>query len=277
LFIVPRDFTLQARGSLEPAVRRDVYFKASGQVDDDTPIALHGQAVKQGDLLVRLKSSELDQEMIKIKGDLLAGRDQLHSLNRRIDKTGDPELIGQFVILQEKVRGYERQLAILNDRKKKLDVRSPIDGRVTTWEVRDLLLNRPVTIGQIAMQVADPTKDWELIVYMRDDRIGHLMNAQNELGTKDLKVSFVLKSHTNESFEGTVTEIQETASLSEEHGNSYRLKVKIDKEEVLQRLSLEELNQGTEVIAKVYCGQRSAGYTFFHELIEWVQVRLFAF
>ncbi len=277
LVVVPRDFTLQARGALEPTVRRDVFFTASGEVDDETPIAKHGQVVTAGDLLVRLKNSQLEQEITQTSYTYMADRKRLNSLYVQLEKSDDPTLGPQVAELQEKIRGHQSTLAILQERKQKLDVRSPINGRITTWEVHDLLLDRPVTIGQKAMQVVDPTMEWELEVFMRDDRIGHLMQAQKDQGTENLRVTFVLKSHTNESFEGILEEIQETASLSEDHGNSYRLRVRFNKQDVLDRLNLLELNQGTEVIAKVYCGRRSAGYTFFHELIEWVQIRLFAF
>ena len=42
-------------------------------------------------------------------------------------------------------------------------------------------------------------------------------------------------------------------------------------------LSLDEPKQGTEVVAKIACGRRSMAYCLFHELIEWVQIRLFSF
>ncbi len=132
-------------------------------------------------------------------------------------------------------------------------------------------------VGQKALQVADPGGKWELEVYLRDDRVGHLMRAQQEQEQKNLPVTFALKSHSGETFEGVLRDIQETASYSEEHGHGYRVLIDIQKEQLLQRLRLEEPNQGAEVIAKIYCGRRSAAFCYFHELIEWVQIRLFAF
>jgi len=97
-----------------------------------------------------------------------------------------------------------------------------------------------------------------------------------EKGTDELPVQFVLKSNASETFTGTLSEVQEGATLHEEHGHSYRLRIDLDKEEVLKRLNLKEPNKGTEVLAKVDCGKRSMAYCFFHELIEWVQIRLFS-
>jgi hypothetical protein len=89
-------------------------------------------------------------------------------------------------------------------------------------------------------------------------------------------VSFILKSHTGETFKGTLVGVQEAAAINGEHGHSYRVRVDLDKDEVMKRLDLKEPKQGTEVVAKIDCGRRSMAYCLFHELIEWVQVRLFA-
>ena len=69
--------------------------------------------------------------------------------------------------------------------------------------------------------------------------------------------------------------MQEAATLHDQHGHGYRVRIKLDKTELLGRLGLDELKQGTEVVAKIACGRRSAAYCWFHELIEWVQIRLF--
>jgi hypothetical protein len=139
------------------------------------------------------------------------------------------------------------------------------------------LRNRPVTIGQVAMEIADPSGPWELIVYMPDNRIGHLVRAQQAAGRKDLPVSFILKSNTNESFDGTLVDVQEAATVHDEHGHSYRIRASVNKADLLQRLKVDELKQGTEVVAKVDCGPRSFAYCLFHELLEWVQIHLFSF
>jgi hypothetical protein len=103
-----------------------------------------------------------------------------------------------------------------------------------------------------------------------------LIRAQETKKKTDLDVNFVLKSHSGETFRGKLVEVQETAALHDEHGHSYRMRIGLDKDELLGRLALERPNQGTAVVAKVECGKRSMAYCFFHELIEWVQLRLFA-
>ncbi len=128
----------------------------------------------------------------------------------------------------------------------------------------------------MAMQIADPKGPWELVAYLPDNQVGHLIRAQEEAKQTELPVSFVLKSHTGETFEGKLVDVQEAAAVHDDHGHSYRVRMSLDKQELVKRLSLDAPMQGTEVVAKIACGRRSMAYCLFHELIEWVQIRLFS-
>jgi hypothetical protein len=276
LFLIPKEFQLKADGTLQPEIRKEVFFGANGEVAE--VLVDHGQFVKQGDLLVQLENHELEQELLRVRYDLAAAKESLQSLERQQINSRmalDPRLAAQRVELLEKITGYVKQIAVLEEKVKRLKVLSPIDGRVTSWDVVNQLRNRPVMIGNLAMEVANPTGPWELVVHLPDNRVGHLIRAQQETQREDLPVSFVLKSHTGESFSGTLFEVQEAATLHDQHGHGYRVRIKLDKTELLGRLGLDELKQGTEVVAKIACGRRSAAYCWFHELIEWVQIRLF--
>lgn len=277
LFLFRKDFQLEARGTLEPVDRHNLFFKANGEVQDI--LVDHHSPVEPGRLLVQLKNNELSQEIIKVTYDRQSAEELRQAIERRIQKAGDPEgtLLAQLADLKPKISGLALQASILKAKEANLAVRSPIKGQVATWDVDDLLRNRPVTVGQVAMQVSDPAGPWELEVFMCDDRVGHLLRAQRELGVEELPVRFVLKSHSNETFQGTLKDMQDAATQDEKHGHSYRLRIGIDKNELQQRLQQQELSQGTEVIAEVMCGRRSVAYCWFHELLEWVQVRLFAF
>jgi multidrug efflux pump subunit AcrA (membrane-fusion protein) len=277
LFLIPKEFQLKAEGTLQPVIRPEIFFAANGEVEQ--VLVDHGQAVEQGQLLVQLKNNELDQEQLRLQADLAAAEEQFRLIERRTEKglPNEGNLFSQKVELREKINGYTKQLRVLDEKLARLRVVSPIQGRVTSWDVENTLRDRPVTVGQVAMEIADPSGPWELNVYMPDNRIGHLVRAQQERGGDELPVNFILKSHTNESFTGTLTDVQETAAIHDEHGHSYRIRVSVDKAELLKRLQLDELKQGTEVVAKVDCGRRSTAYCLFHELLEWLQIHLFSF
>ncbi|MGH7128189.1 MAG: GAF domain-containing protein, partial [Planctomycetaceae bacterium] len=67
LCVVPEEFEIEARGLLQPVVRRDVFAPTDGIVADDLPIE-HEQPVRRGDLLVVLRSPALDLEFQRVWG-----------------------------------------------------------------------------------------------------------------------------------------------------------------------------------------------------------------
>lgn len=276
MLLIPKKFELKADGNLEPVHREFVYFATNGEVVD-VP-AEHGMDVSKGDLLIELENSELNNEITGVRAQLNSSIESKNALDQQItkDKDRDGTLIASSIELAEKIIGYRQQLAILEERVKKLQVRSPVDGQVVSWDIQNRLRGRPVNIGQLAVEVDDLSGPWELEVYLADKRIGHLLKGQRDAGKEDLPVTFVIKSHSGESFKGELVEVQDSASVHEVHGHSYRMRIAFNKEEVLKRLNLSELSKGTEVVAKIEVGHRSMAYCFFHELVEWLQVRLFA-
>jgi len=68
-----------------------------------------------------------------------------------------------------------------------------------------------------------------------------------------------------------VYEIGQSAQVEGDDGNVVLLKVSIDK----SKHDMADLRQGADVTAKVDCGTASIGYCWFHDLISFVQSRLF--
>ena len=60
-------------------------------------------------------------------------------------------------------------------------MRSPVAGQVITWDLYNRLNQRPVERGQLLLQIADPENEWQLELKVPDDRIGHVIRAQNAL------------------------------------------------------------------------------------------------
>ena len=143
-------------------------------------------------------------------------------------------------------------------------------GIVVTWKLRDQLLRRPVKTGQKLMNVVDPAGEWELEVYMSESRMGHINRTWNEAiaNQEDLDVTYILATDPGREFEGRVVEIHGAADVHGDEGNTVKLRVAIQKDE------LPELRPGTGVTAKVHCGRRSIGYVWLHDLIAWVQTNI---
>ena len=269
LLVTPTDFELVADGRLQPVHRSDVFAHTDGVVVD--VLVEHEQRVRAGEELVRMANSELDVQIANLMGRQGATRarirsvkrSQLHAQTRMAERE---RLDGELLELQQTAAGFDRELALLNEKRQQLVVSSPMEGQVVTWNVRQLLQGRPVRRGQTLLSVIDPTGSWQLELDMAERRTGHLLDAA-AAGDEPLRVFFVLASHPEEEFEGTVIEVDRTAQPRETGVPTVRVKVAIDES------SLPELRTGTTVTGRVFCGRRSLGFVLFHELMETVHTQ----
>jgi len=188
----------------------------------------------------------------------------LTTVERAKLKSSEYEYRSQIISLEGKRK-------LLEEKQKLLEVTSPIDGQVTTWDPVKLLLTRTVQPTQVLLNVSDPSGPWELEIHMPEDRIGHVLRAQHELG-KNLKVQFILANDPGTTHTGTIEEIHLAAEPRGEEGNTVLVRVALD-DKTKTELG-EKLSQGAGVTAKIHCGRRSLGYVWFHDLIAFVQSRV---
>ncbi len=278
LVFVPAELRLEGKGTLEPVHRRDVFAGIDGVVEAVAEGVEHGAQVKDGQLLATLRNTDVEVAIADLLGRKASSQEQLASVERSLLKntTISPDertrLEGQKEQFEQEVRSFDTQLELYRDKKRSLQVKSPIDGVVVTWQVRDRLLLRPVEKGQVLLSVADKTGPWELEVHMPDDRLGHVNRAAAEAheAGRDLRVDYVLATDPGTRHTGSVKEIHEQAEVHGEEGNTVLVRVTIDPE----RHEKEELGAGASVTARIFCGKRSLGYVWFHDVLSFIQTRV---
>lgn len=273
MFFVPYSFNLASDGSLVPKVRHEIYAPFVGRVTEihlpEDPTAL----VEQNAVIALLENPELDQEIEELHGKSLQLAERIKALKQSQlhAKSAIEELTleGEEQEALESLETTHRQLNIKLYQKNLLQVRCPIRGQITDWQLHDRLIRRTVDRGQHLMTVIDPEADWQLELEMPEQEMGHLMAARKELGDP-LEVTFVLASHSNRRFKGTISQIDQRAGVYESNINSVKVKVDINKDELPQ----DAIREGTKLTAKVHCGSRSIGYVLFHDLMETVQAKV---
>jgi len=184
--VVPADFRLHAKGTLEPVLRRDVFAGIDG--DRVTEVLVeHGDSVKRDQVLARMVNYKLSEEITTVRGNVATTSDQMERLQRQLTLTRQlaPEeqtrLAGEIMEKRAALEALRSSLRIYQSMEKELEVRSPDDGVVITWDVRNRLYMRPVQRGQVLMRIAQPDGPWQLELQMSEDRMGHITAAQNEL------------------------------------------------------------------------------------------------
>ena len=97
--------------------------------------------------------------------------------------------------------------------------------------------------------------------------MNHVSRARAAI-KQDLDVNYILATNPGVELKGNVQSVHGATQMHEQEGSTVRLGVKINKEDI------EELRPGATVTAAVKCGRAPLGYTWFHEVFEWVQANL---
>ena len=271
MFLVPADFELEGRGTLEPRDKHDIYAAVDGVVTD---VAVeHGSHVEPNQIVARLRNTDVDVAIVELLGKQMATQEEILSLQRDLlsKRIRDPDqhdrMSGRLIQLRKSAENLAEQLALYRRKEEQLVIRSPMRGEIVTWKTHDRLGRRPVRTGQVLMTVVDPAGPWELLIDMPERRMGFVERARRE-SDEPLKVAFQLASNPGDQFEGRVIEVRRVADTQPDGETTVRIRVGIDKDR------LPELRPGVTATAKVDCGRQSIGYVYFHDVISFVQTKI---
>ena len=268
---VPADFEIEARGELQPLLRREVFAPSDGVVSELR--ARHAKRVRARDVLVVLRKPELDFEFKRVWGELQTARKRLAAveaerLQNPRDSANDRQRYNQLTAeeeeLKELINSLERQYEVVRDQQSELQVSSPIDGEVLTWNLKQLLEARPVGRGQMLMSVADLKGPWVLELRVPDDRIAYVLDAQEEFG-QNLDVSFVVAADPAVTYRGQIEKTAIRTEITESDESVVLVTASINRDEI------SKLIPAASVVARIRCGQRPIGYVWLHDLFEAVR------
>ncbi len=272
LKFIPAEFGLHCRGVLQPVERRHVFAPLDGTVR--AVHVKHGDRVRAGQLLVELRNTDLDVALADAVGRRTAAQEELLSVERSLfedsSKSAVEErhrLAGRRSELKQRLASLDEQLRLLRRKRDLLRIVSPLDGEITTWNVEQLLGDRPVRQGQVLLDVADVAGVWELELKVPEDGIGHLLRAQEEQGPR-LRVEYRLAAEPTTDRRAAVGEVHYAAEIRDDDGNT--VLVRAD----LADRDLPALRPGAEASAKVYCGRRALGYVWLHDAVDFVRSKV---
>lgn len=184
LIVWPAQFTLESKGSLEPVVRQDVFAGIDGVVQD--LYCAHGDTVAKDKSLVQLRNTDLEVAIADIQGQRMANNERLLAVQKslaegkRMSSDERTRLEGEQAELLQKQQTLDAQWGLYKSKQQELDVKSPLDGLVVTWDLRNRLIKRPVQRGQVLLRVADPSGPWQLELRMPEQRMGPIAEAQQK-------------------------------------------------------------------------------------------------
>lgn len=281
----PWGYRVEGEGRMLPVAEKDVFAPWDGEV---TEIRIEsGQRVQKNDVLLIMRNKDLEQQRQAAYGELqskvaLQRTIFQHLSEQRLEADKRTELEGQYKQTAEEAKALIQQIAIFDERLESLNVKSPIDGVVTTFQIEQLLLNRPVRRGEVLLEIKDDNGKWQLELEVEEKRMGHFFDAQqaalDALSDADrsdpekvaaamrLPLEFRLATDAEDTFSGTVQSVDYRIQTSEETGSIMLVYASFDIDELPRKPRI-----GSEVRAKINCGNASLGYVFFGDVVEFVQ------
>lgn len=266
--MLPMDLRLPADGELLAETRHAVFAPESGVINE--VFVDHGSKVSKGDPLLTINNLELTAQHRELTGQLVQQRERQHSLEARrsgtrLTERDQIELQSNLVEAASAAEHTERQLKLLQQRLDHLKVVAPADGIVSSWNVKQILLNRTVQPGDALVQEIDPKGQWLIELQIPEDRVGYVSRRISDLPKgESLKVEFVLATEPEHRYSGTVRNVSERTELTAD-GHIVRAVVDLDS------AKLPPLRDGAEVKARLNCGTSRAGFVWLRELIEVIQ------
>ena len=277
LIFVPAPFTLHSEGVLLPTDRQKVFATVEGEVADIQ--VDHRALVDKDAALLTLKNDNLELQLKELEGEIATLDTRLnheyliHGQQTNRDDLSEQIMQSNSAAMEKQKKSLEEQVEMLREKHAKLTVVSPIAGEVITWNLEDRLAARPVKPGELLMEVANVEGPWEIELNLPERRVGHLLrelekrrSSGNEEG---LRVVYQPAAEPGVRFEGRILEIARSLQMNADKTQSMRVLVSIDTNDI------DEIRQyRSGVAAKIYCGEKSLGYVWLHELFEFVQSKI---
>ena len=228
--------------------RREIFASSSGIVDQ--LLVQHGDDVQVDQPLVILRDPQLELELPRITGEIEVVRERLKGVLAVRLQGGTRQLVSEEEELKERQKSLERQQKLVEQQQAALTLKSPIQGKVLTWDVSTLLSARPVERGQALLTIGETTGPWVIEMRIADKDFGHVRRAQKRL-KPNLDVDFILASDPAHSYRGTIRDVAEATHFDDQQGISVMVTVDIDSHQIPNPLA------GTTAIPRIRCGRQS--------------------
>ena len=273
LILVPAPYRVEGKGKFLPVKQQEIFAPWDGEVAEI--YVKSGQQVQAGDPLVKLQNVDLETELLDSQNKWEEKRQLLKTLessiraaNSQFDRAEEIRLRGRHAQAQIELHGLKARIARLEEQIADLTVTAPFAGTVATFQLEQLLSNRPVSRGERLLEIMDEQGDWHLELDVPEKRLGHMLEAQLRSQSEALPVDFVLATQPEQSYEGTLKKTATRTDVSVEEGSIVKVQVQVDK------TKLPACRIGAEVQGKIHCGDKSLFYVLFGDVVEFVQRKI---
>lgn len=265
LSAIPWPLQIDVTGRLQPITRRGVFAPADAVVS--RLIARDGQLISRGDVVLELRSPELETTLNTVLSELGAKEARLASLRATRSTAASGSQVASSAITAEQeeleisIAGLGRQVALLRERLASLRVQSPITGMVDRWNLDEVLADRPVIRGQEMLRILDTEGNWRVELEIPEGESGYVTAALARSPRLPVRLQF---RHSPGVFEvAALTEVSSRAEWMPEGILALRGLVPLAGPGATGRRA------GSGVLAQIECGRRALGFVAIRRVLEF--------
>jgi hypothetical protein len=306
MFALPYPLKMDANGQLLTKVRRVLYAPVAGRVEQfNTP---PGEVVEEHRNLANMYDRDLEDKIRSLRTELdNASREAVEadraaklatnvndqaSLRAKADQqrflekvkytqlnqliataNADPQRPGRFFL--ESPAFTSEEASLLSKR----------EWTVLTGNFKEELTGKKVNPSDPILRLGAKDGPWEIELKIPQKHIGQVLHAFDRLQASELEVDFLLRTDPTRKFKGKLSrdKIAGEANPSRDDNNESEpvviAYVRIDEnsDDPAYRLPPELLVSGTEVHAKIRCGNHRMGYSLFYGVWEFLYEKVVFF
>jgi len=290
LFFCPYPLKMDAKGQLLPVERRWVYSPVEGQVVRFAEGIETGKAVAENQSLILLYDVQLETKIVQLAAEVRAAQQDVEALGKQFSTApteADRLRISSEKKQKEAIRDKKFwELRTLRERTHAdaakpgyFWLKSPLRGTVLNADFKETLTNRQVKPSEPLLRIGDKDRAWDVELKIPQKHMGHIVQAFAAVEGHELDVDLLVLSEPTRIYKGKLSRDrlagEATPHKEETHANEAEpvvlAGVRIDGDDIAEedRIPSDLLITGTEVHAKVRCGQAALGYSLFHGVWEF--------
>jgi len=290
MIFVPYPLRMEAKGQLLPKERQYLYSPVPGTVKEIRDVVQTGRWVSKDQELIRMYDVELARKINEINLDILKASQTIREFSKNLkeDERGSlpRELLDARATKQAKVAELAEVQARTNSERRnpgEFSLKAPLNGIILTSDFEKLrgIYVKPsdplLRIGK-----ADPKKpsnaQWEIEIKIPQKHIGQVLSAYKTLKTDELDVDLLLVSAPTHAYKGKLAKRRVASEATPNQSDNNEPEpvvlawVRVAGKDIPKdaQLTPELLLTGTEVHARVRCGNHAMGYSLFYGVWEFL-------
>lgn len=282
----PVTLRIEAEGTLQPVERRAVHAPLDGIVSQI--LIADGERVVVGDPLIQLASPQLELQIQDVLGEMRANQEKRNGLSIAVNQLNNLQAeMAMQIRLSSEIRELDTRLESLKAQrdallaeKEKLLVVAPIDGTLVARQIERLLQGRPVSRGEILLQIANLQGPWQLELLVADRDVGYVRDnyatvskvespAPADLaGEKTTEVRFVLAADPDRWRSAELTWMSDSARNANGEG------MFVDSFAAVEDETRRDAHMGASAVAFFDCGKQPVWFVWSRPFVEFVQHRM---